>query len=149
MRDWIGKLLAGVISGVLIYWLTVGLIKNSKSSSGASGTAATKPTTTNPTVQPAGNGNVSLPPHTTGGIVVPPPPALRMSPLEMNINRQGSDIRSFLTNTAEQCSAACLSERSCRAMTFVRRASDGICWLKNAEPGPTRQPGMISAVKQF
>ncbi len=158
MKKWIGGLLATIISGVVIYWLTVGWPgkkeQNSKSDSSKSSPVSPSGPNTDSTKTSVSPGRVVVGPppsvaHVPTGVVVPPPPGIYMSPLEFNTNRPGSDIRNFLVRTAEECSRACLSERTCRAMTFVASAQGGVCWLKNAAPTGTAGLGMTSAVKRF
>ncbi len=72
-----------------------------------------------------------------------------MGELEFSFNRQGSDIKYFTTASASDCSDACQRSGDCKAMTFVQGTSGGTCWLKDAVPPKTPQPGMISSVKAF
>ena len=140
MKNWLGSLLAAIVAGVVIYWLTVGW-KPAHTPTNAPGSA-------NSAVQ-SGPPVAHVP---KGGIYVPPPPpapVVRMTPLEVNTNRQGNDIRWFQVNTAAQCSLECLKDINCKAITFVENPQGGVCWLKNAVPPPTQQPGLISSVKRF
>lgn len=47
--------------------------------------------------------------------------------------------------TAESCSAACLSDPSCNAATYLAR--DQSCWLKQTIPPATARTGVVSFVR--
>ena len=53
----------------------------------------------------------------------------------------GSDIASLNVVTADQCAAACNSNNSCQAWTFVRLGlkspTSAVCFLKNSVPAPS------------
>jgi hypothetical protein len=127
MKQWIGGLVATVIGGVLIYWMTQGfpqLIHDEKTGS---------------------RGAVSTPP--------PPRPA-RMGELQWQTNLQGRDTENIdksEVNTAGACSEMCLRNNGCKAMTFVQHptGSGGICWLKDTVPPASHNAEMTSAVKIF
>jgi PAN domain len=75
-----------------------------------------------------------------------------MGPLEMGVNRHGSDFspNPEKVESPEACSRLCDSSAACKAMTFVRSPQGlpgGDCWLKIAVPEPTPRSDMISAVK--
>jgi PAN domain/Trypsin len=87
---------------------------------------------------------------------------------EINVDRGGSDYRSFSITTPrpELCQAACEAESQCRAWTYVPPVpelskkdangrtimtlppkTDAICWLKNAIPAAAERLGMVSGRK--
>jgi hypothetical protein len=70
------------------------------------------------------------------------------STFETNVDRPGSDYRSFSLppgSPPEACQSACLSEPSCRAWTFVQGYSPG-CWLKPVVPQAQGNPCCTSGV---
>ncbi len=71
---------------------------------------------------------------------------------EANVERQGSDYRSFdqATPRPEACRDTCLVEPQCVAFTYVNPGVQGPsarCWLKNAAPPVTPNSCCISGVK--
>jgi hypothetical protein len=79
-------------------------------------------------------------------------PALASIPLEHNIDRTGSDYRSFDLPAADPnlCCAACEAEAECKAFTYVKpgvQGSSARCWLKNSVPGATPADCCVSGVK--
>lgn len=178
MKKFVGSLLGAIISGVVIYWLTVGwpLIKNDHSKSDSSSNQI-HPSTSEGT-HAADAEKHGPPPLAKGGVVyVPPPPSVvtpgkgglpavatggavivqappaslsRMGPLEPSTNRQGSDIgnQAVFAKSPEECSENCARKPQCRAMTFVRGSNGGACWLKFAVPGASVNSAMVSAVKR-
>jgi hypothetical protein len=129
MKQWIGGLLATVIGGVLIYWMTVGF----------------------PEWFHPGSPKTTIPQQS-----FPPPRAkpARMGELQLQTNLQGGDIENIdkqAVNTAGACSELCLRNNGCKAMTFVQHptGSGGICWLKDTVPAASRNPAMTSAIKVF
>ena len=95
------------------------------------------------------------PPPPSGGwqgrpTTPPPPPASRQ--WEPQTDRPGSDYRSFdlRESRPELCRDACLSERQCRAFTYVRPGVQGPharCGLKNAVPPARPNDCCLSGVK--
>jgi hypothetical protein len=74
------------------------------------------------------------------------------SVLELNIDRPGSDYRSFdlVTPSPEQCRDTCMVEPQCVAFTYVNPGVQGPsarCWLKSAVPNATPNNCCISGVK--
>jgi hypothetical protein len=72
--------------------------------------------------------------------------------LEVNVERQGSDYRSFdvASGRPEECRDTCVTEPPCVAFTFVNPGIQGPsarCWLKSAVPAATANPCCISGVK--
>lgn len=72
--------------------------------------------------------------------------------LEWNVNRRGSDYRSFDLGAPqpELCRNACMSEPACVAFTYVNPGVQGPnarCWLKNSVPPPTPEGCCVSGVK--
>lgn len=70
---------------------------------------------------------------------------------EHDINRGGSDIRSFAVTSGSPttCKNACDSDSACVAWTYVRpgiQANTAMCWLKGAVPAPTRDNCCISGL---
>jgi len=81
-----------------------------------------------------------------------PGPGYPTAGLEYNVDRPGSDYRSFdlPTPSPEQCQAACMNEPACVAFTYVNAGVQGPsprCWLKNAVPQPVPQTCCVSGVK--
>ena len=69
----------------------------------------------------------------------------RMSELEMDINRNGSDYKDFAASNVQQCLDFCTKEEQCKAITF--RKSSRQCWMKTVVPSRSGDPNYISAVK--
>jgi 1-phosphatidylinositol phosphodiesterase len=72
--------------------------------------------------------------------------------LEVNVDRPGSDYRSFdlATPQPEQCRDTCLVEPQCVAFTYVNPGVQGPsarCWLKNGVPPATPNTCCVSGVK--
>jgi len=72
--------------------------------------------------------------------------------LETNVNRPGSDYRSFdlASGRPEECRDTCLVEPQCLAFTYVNAGVQGPnarCWLKSAVPTPNPDGCCISGVK--
>jgi hypothetical protein len=72
--------------------------------------------------------------------------------LEVNVNRVGSDYRSFevVSGRPEECRDTCLTEPQCVAFTFVNPGVQGpnaMCWLKSAISAPTPDNCCVSGVK--
>jgi 1-phosphatidylinositol phosphodiesterase len=72
--------------------------------------------------------------------------------LEVNVDRPGSDYRSFDLASArpEECRDTCLVEPQCVAFTFVNPGVQGPsarCWLKSAVPAQTPNACCVSGVK--
>jgi hypothetical protein len=89
--------------------------------------------------------------NTRTGAGVPMTSGVKMG-MEANVDRGGSDYRSYFISTPEPqiCQAACYSESQCRAWTYVPPGVQGAqarCWLKNAIPAPTTGIGMVSGRK--
>ena len=94
-----------------------------------------------------------FPPKSVHTEPAPPPPAAPyMGELQYNTNLQGSDfvnIQRADVNTEGACSEKCLKNDRCKAMTFVRTQSGGVCWLKDKVPASLYNAAMISAVKVY
>jgi hypothetical protein len=74
------------------------------------------------------------------------------SALEVNVDRPGSDYRSFdlATPSPEQCRDTCMVEPQCVAFTYVNLGVQGPtarCWLKSAVPNATPNGCCVSGVK--
>ena len=124
MKDWVKGLLAAIIAGVAIYWLTVGWKSPDQP------TRSSNPTTTtvdHPTEAPS---------------LVP-----SMARLEDNTNRNDSDYSWFESDSADSCATACLRENRCKAMTFNTQTR--MCYLKEDTPPPSNYHGQISSVKEY
>ena len=72
--------------------------------------------------------------------------------LEVNVDRPGSDYRSFDVASArpEECRDTCLVEPQCVAFTYVTPGVQGPsarCWLKNAVPQALANTCCVSGVK--
>jgi hypothetical protein len=79
-------------------------------------------------------------------------PSAVMAAVEHNVNRPGSDYRSFDLATPDPgiCAAACAKEAQCRAWTFVKpgvQAATARCWLKNRAPAALADSRTVSGVK--
>lgn len=77
-----------------------------------------------------------------------------MGPLEIGMNRQGSDFSlvPILLGSPQECSTLCSRNPACKAMTYVKRSDDfagGDCWMKKEVPDLTPAPNMVSAKKAF
>jgi len=76
-----------------------------------------------------------------------------MDSLTYGVYLQGNDITSpeaSQATTEESCSAACLHDERCRAMSFVEAPwGGGVCQLKDKVPKSRRADDAISAVKIF
>lgn len=74
------------------------------------------------------------------------------APLEVNVDRPGSDYRSFDLSSGlpEECRDTCMIEPQCVAFTFVSPGVQGPsarCSLKSAVPKPSPSPSSVSGVK--
>jgi hypothetical protein len=74
------------------------------------------------------------------------------APLEVNVDRPGSDYRNFDLSSGlpEECRDTCMIEPQCVAFTFVSAGVQGPsarCWLKSAVPKPSPSPSRVSGVK--
>ena len=72
--------------------------------------------------------------------------------LELNTDRPGSDFRSFFMSEPKPviCQQACLSDKRCRAWTYVRpgiQGSKAKCWLKHSVPQPRSNNCCVSGAK--
>ena len=72
---------------------------------------------------------------------------------ETNIDRRGSDYRSFKLASPDPgaCQNACRNEGQCKAWTYVNPGVQGPearCWLKNRIPGPTQSTCCTSGVER-
>jgi hypothetical protein len=72
--------------------------------------------------------------------------------LEVNVDRPGSDYRSFDLGTPrpEECRDTCMVEPQCVAFTYVNPGVQGPsarCWLKSAVPAATPNACCVSGVK--
>jgi 1-phosphatidylinositol phosphodiesterase len=89
---------------------------------------------------------VQSPPGTPGYV------ASGTATLEINVDRPGSDYRSFdLGSTRpEECRDTCMVEPQCVAFTYVNPGVQGPsarCWLKNSVPPPSASNCCVSGVK--
>jgi hypothetical protein len=91
------------------------------------------------------------------GCIVQPVPlyssASGSAALEVNVDRKGSDYRSFdlATPRPEACRDTCLVEPQCVAFMYVNPGVQGPtarCWLKNSVPPVTPNTCCISGVKK-
>ena len=69
----------------------------------------------------------------------------RMSELETDINRNGSDYKDFVAANVSECLATCAREAQCKAITFTKSSRQ--CWMKFAVPLRQNDGRYISAVK--
>lgn len=69
----------------------------------------------------------------------------KMSVLEMDINRNGSDYKDFVASDINECLSACAGELKCVAITFTKSSRQ--CWMKSSVPLRTDDTRYISAVK--
>jgi 1-phosphatidylinositol phosphodiesterase len=81
-----------------------------------------------------------------------PGPAYPASSLEWNVDRPGSDYRSFdlPAPSPETCQSTCMNEPQCVAFTYVNPGVQGPnarCWLKSAVPQPVPQTCCVSGTK--
>src|SRR5262245_11621283 len=81
-----------------------------------------------------------------------PGPGYPATGLEWNVDRPGSDYRSFdlVTPSPETCQSTCMSEPQCVAFTYVNPGIQGPsarCWLKSAVPAPVPQTCCVSGTK--
>jgi 1-phosphatidylinositol phosphodiesterase len=91
------------------------------------------------------------------GVGVPiapaPPPVVVAGPgFEVNVDRPGSDYRSFDLPAPQPdiCRNQCMSETACVAFTYVNPGVQGPaarCWLKNSVPPPNPSGCCVSGVK--
>jgi PAN domain len=70
----------------------------------------------------------------------------KMSKLELNTNRAGSDITSFAVANIEECLRQCMDDEKCKAISFQDKS--GRCWLKGEAPARAQLVGYTSAVKE-
>jgi 1-phosphatidylinositol phosphodiesterase len=110
------------------------------------GTPPPPPAPTPPTPTPPS----PTPPSGSAWVGTPPPPA--GGGYEMNMDRAGSDYRSFdlPQPRAEFCRDACMREPQCRAFTYVNPGVQGPnarCWLKNNVPPARMNACCISGTK--
>jgi hypothetical protein len=85
-------------------------------------------------------------------VATTPGPAYPGPVLEWNVNRPGSDYRSFemVTPSPETCQSTCMSEPQCAAFTYVNPGVQGPtarCWLKSAVPPPINDGCCVSGTK--
>lgn len=72
--------------------------------------------------------------------------------MEADTDRPGSDIRAFelWRPDPQMCEAACASDLTCQAWTFVKPALQTVgarCWLKSSVPAPQANACCISGLK--
>jgi hypothetical protein len=70
---------------------------------------------------------------------------------EQNTDRPGGDFNRFVmpSPNPDVCRNACISDRRCRAWTYVRpgvQASQAVCWLKSVIPNPVPNTCCVSGV---
>jgi PAN domain len=76
----------------------------------------------------------------------------RIGPIEFDVDRNGGDYRHFdvpADASGKSCEAACKTEESCRAWTYVRPGyvgSSAVCYLKDHITRPVRKPCCVSGV---
>jgi PAN domain len=70
----------------------------------------------------------------------------KMSKLELNTNRAGSDITSFAVANIEDCLKQCIDIEKCKAISFQDASRK--CWLKGEAPARAHLVGYTSAVKE-
>ena len=81
-----------------------------------------------------------------------PPPGWAGASWEPDVDRPGSDYRSFDLHAPrpELCRDTCLAEPQCRAFTYVNPGVQGAnarCWLKSSVPGSRPEQCCLSGVK--
>lgn len=69
----------------------------------------------------------------------------RMSQVEPNINRNGSDYKDFVASGINECLDACAQESRCKAITFTKSSRQ--CWMKVSVPPRQDDSSYTSAVK--
>ncbi len=85
--------------------------------------------------------------------VTPAPAPMALGPgFEVNIDRPGSDYRSFDLPAPQPqiCRDSCMNEPACVAFTYVNPGVQGPnarCWLKNTVPPPNPSGCCVSGVK--
>ena len=69
----------------------------------------------------------------------------RMSPMDRNTDRRGSDYKAFDLQKPDPalCQDACLRDPRCMAWTYERPR----CWLKQAIPKKSKKPNCVSGYK--
>jgi hypothetical protein len=77
--------------------------------------------------------------------VEPPSISAKMSVLEYDTNRAGSDITKFAVADIDDCLKRCITNEQCRAISFHEASKT--CWLKGEAPSPAQLQGFTSAVK--
>lgn len=76
----------------------------------------------------------------------------RSKTLEIAIDRYGGDYRSLTVaadGQGENCRAACMADKRCRAWTYARPGyigKEARCFLKDRIKPPRRKPGFVSGV---
>jgi PAN domain len=93
---------------------------------------------------------------TTAGVNIGSAVAAPTFLVDFNSDRIGQDYKNFQTNSMESCMRVCATEGQCKAFTYVPPGAqpgtsnaNGICWVKNGTPQPTRNPGgLISGAKR-
>jgi hypothetical protein len=85
-------------------------------------------------------------------VATTPGPAYPAAALEWNVNRPGSDYRSFemITPSPDTCQATCMNEPQCAAFTYTNPGVQGPnarCWLKSAAPPPINDGCCVSGTK--
>jgi len=85
-------------------------------------------------------------------VTATPGPTYPSNGLEWNVDRPGSDYRSFdlPSPSPEMCQSTCMNEPTCVAFTYVNPGVQGPnprCWLKNAVPAPVPQSCCVSGTK--
>ena len=69
----------------------------------------------------------------------------RMSQLESDVNRDGSDYKDFVAAGVNECLEACGSDAQCEAIAFTKSSRQ--CWMKSAVPLRQSDARYTSAVK--
>lgn len=69
-----------------------------------------------------------------------------MGPLQVGVNYDQGDVYYTFARSAAQCADICLMDDRCIAMTYIVGSRQ--CWVKNRRSAPSREQGMVSALKQ-
>jgi len=69
----------------------------------------------------------------------------KMSGAEVDYNRNGGDYKDFVAGSLQDCLSACERESRCKAITFTKSSRQ--CWMKESVPSRAPDSLYISAVK--
>src|ERR1017187_6704656 len=78
-------------------------------------------------------------------VTSPPSHKARMSVLEYNTNRGGSDLTKLVVADIDDCLNRCIAKEECKAISFLE--AEKTCWLKGEVPPRGELQGFTSAVK--